>query len=590
MISRILKHTLQEFKNSFFPKRDKDDEEFKLFERLVNYVLISKTLPEAFEDKATFDLIDVDKNGDSTFGIDTFALIVNDALVTSVEQIEDQRVSNILKVRFIFIQSKYSESLNSGEVLKFITAVKDLLSENSKLPSSNSLKRAKSLIEEIYSFENAKLFKGSMPSCDMYFANAGSVSADSLIEGILRGAEKEIASSSDIKECSIKHINEQGIIDSWNEIENRKEVFVTLDNIIPCGDIEKVEQAYIGFLKLQEFIKIIVGSDGNIRKNIFYENVRDFQGVDNQVNSEIEATLNNPTLYDKFVLLNNGITIVAKQFSNIKSKQYQMNDYCIVNGCQTSNMLFKNKELIGQSEVLDIPIKIIHTENNNVIERIIRSTNRQTPVPDEAFVSFDNFHKGLQKFYVTFPTPVQKLYYERRSGEYRHDSNIENQRIVSLHSQIRSYASIILGNPYLASTRNPSLILKGDRDNLFQDGHSYYPYYISSYLYFWFFQLVDMGVLDREYSVSRYWICWIVRMYLTKGVKAKLSSDYDEYYEGLMSELNDFERLKDLFTTSCLAFDTIKRDFRDGDTDKSLIRQRNFCDSVKDYIGRRRFL
>lgn len=594
MISRTLQYTLQEFSSNFFPERKKLNEDFKLFEMLVNYIVLSRILPDVFDDKAVFDLVDVDKDGDSSFGIDAFSLIINDTLITEIEQIEEQRISKRLDVRFIFIQSKYTTSLGTDGFLKFTSAVKDLLSQKSTLPKSNSISKVKLLIDEVYSLENAKLFKGNMPQCEMYYANAGSIKASDLLSELIKKEEREIGSTLDIKNCNIRQINEKYIIDSWSEIENRKEVNIELSKIISCNEINNVEQAYIGYLDVAEFFKIITGIDGRIRKNIFYENVRDYQGSDNQVNAEIKSTLNDNSLLDEFVLLNNGITIVAKEFSNIKSNQYQMNDYYVVNGCQTSNVLFENRESINNSHGLDVPIKIIHTEKNDVIERIIRSTNRQTPVPDEAFVSFNAFHKELQKFYKTFDLPTQRLYYERRSGEYRNDSGIEKQRVIGLHSQIRLYVSTILGFPYLVSTRNPSAILKEYEDKIFQENHSYYPYYLASYLNFWFFQLVDMEIISREYIVSRSWICWIARIYLTKSVKAKTDATSNEYYDGIIHDINSPEALIDLFQTACVVFDVIKEEYKSqtntNSTNKSLIRMRDFCNSVKEYIEKRNFV
>ncbi|MDP1465925.1 AIPR family protein, partial [Klebsiella pneumoniae] len=47
---------------------------------------------------------------------------------------------------------------------------------------------------------------------------------------------------------------------------------------------------------------------------MFYENVRDFKGGSNAVNNEIASNLLNPNKIDKCLMLNNGVTIVAKSF------------------------------------------------------------------------------------------------------------------------------------------------------------------------------------------------------------------------------------------------------------------------------------
>jgi len=85
--NRILKGILDEFTDSFGIKKL---DEAKQFERLVNYALLSKIDPDAFSDPNVFEQVDVD--GGSTFGLDAFALFINDALVANEDDIEIHRI------------------------------------------------------------------------------------------------------------------------------------------------------------------------------------------------------------------------------------------------------------------------------------------------------------------------------------------------------------------------------------------------------------------------------------------------------------------------------------------------------------------
>lgn len=118
-------------------------------------------------------------------------------------------------------------------------------------------------------------------------------------------------------------------------------------------------------------MKLIVDENGEIRKSVFYDNARDFQG-DNAVNHEMSDTI--ATTADRFILYNNGVTIICKKLSNIRNK-YTLTDYQIVNGCQTSHVLFNNKDEINGN--LQIPIKLIETEDDETVNKIIKATNRQ---------------------------------------------------------------------------------------------------------------------------------------------------------------------------------------------------------------------
>lgn len=140
-------------------------------------------------------------------------------------------------------------------------------------------------------------------------------------------------------------------------------------------------------------MKIVADSQGKIRQRIFYENVRDYQGLRNSVNSEIRHTLKQETQRDKFILLNNGITIVTRNYKSLGSNNYAMRDFQVVNDCQTSYEIFNAQNSL---ENVLIPVKVIHTNDPEVITMIVRATNRQTPVPDETFIALSEYHKRLQ--------------------------------------------------------------------------------------------------------------------------------------------------------------------------------------------------
>ncbi|GGZ54409.1 AIPR family protein [Paraglaciecola chathamensis] len=580
--NRILLGILDEFQKDF----RLHDEESKSYEKLVNYVTLSKYDPDAFSESCVFDQIDVDKDG--TFGIDTFGLIINDTLITNVSDIEIHRKSKRLDVRFVFIQTKRSISFDSGDFLKFTTAIKNFFSLSPSIELSEELTSAKELVDELFKPENARLFSNRKPKCDLFYATSGDLSDEKLVTGLITQEESSLKISiPEVDVFTIKQIASDYIIDSYNEIENRYNVLINFERNISCGVISGVEQSFIGYLPIKEFLKLIKGADGNIRKNLFYENVRDFQGQNNAVNSEISGTLTDEKKIDKFLLLNNGVTIVAKEFSNIRSNEYEICDYYIVNGCQTSNVIYQHASDIAESTSLNIPIKIVHTTDNDVISSLIRSTNRQTPVPDEAFVSLEKFHKRLQEYYLRYSESCfEALYYERRSKEFSNGINrVEKPRIVNLHSQIRSFTSVMLGEPQLAMSNNPTTILKEHKGKIFLDTHKYSSYFFSSLLLFLFYSLKQEGKISGKYVISRYWVCWIARVLSTNSISAgQFNSDKTEMkIESIIAGLSEQRSQIELFRKSVQVFESAKSAHRNEHGRKynsQLIRLKSFKDAV----------
>lgn len=582
--NKILLGMLDEFCSDF---QFSDREQSKAFERLVNYVTISKFDPDAFSDASVFDLVDVDK--ESTYGIDTFALFINDTLITDKENISTFARAKRLDAKLVFIQTKRSASFDTGEFLKFTSAVKNFLSDNPEIKYSEDLEHAKELLNELFLPEHARILSNKKPICEIYFVTSGSRTEESSISGVRKQQEREIeAANPELESATIKIVDADYIIDSYNEVENKTSVTISFEKNINCGEIEGVVQSFIGYLPINEFLKLITGSDGNIRQNLFYENVRDFQGKANSVNSEIAETIRDPSKIDKFLLLNNGITIVAKEFTNLRSSDYQISDYYIVNGCQTSNVLFENSSEATDKSALFVPIKIVHTTDNNVIASLIRSTNRQTPVPDEAFVSLAKFHKRLQEYYKRYSQSCfEKLYYERRSKEFNNEvERVEKPRITNLHGQIRAFTSIILGEPQLAMANNPTSILKEHDGKMFQDNHVHAPYFLASLLLYLFYVYSETGKISKQYVISRYWICWIARVLLFQSIDVgQMNTDRTEKKcDEVIKKLSEPTYAIKIFRQSAKIFEEAKATHRDThgrQKNAQLIRLKTFRDIVK---------
>lgn len=130
--------------------------------------------------------------------------------------------------------------------------------------------------------------------------------------------------------------------------------------------------------------------DGDSLKPVFDDNIRDFLGNRNPVNKAITTTLQ---LMDKnsFCMLNNGITIIAENVQ-ITGTTAVLTDYQIVNGCQTSHVLYENRNLDGIEELL-IPIKVIGTKDDITRNSITKATNSQTSIKPEQLEALSDFQK-----------------------------------------------------------------------------------------------------------------------------------------------------------------------------------------------------
>jgi len=191
----------------------------------------------------------------------------------------------------------------------------------------------------------------------------------------------------------------------------------------------------------RDLLPLITSEDGEITRGLFESNIRDFQGY-NQVNDAIKATLASDHKA-RFVLMNNGITIIARVLRRTAHK-FHIEDFQIVNGCQTSNILFEHKD---QIEDVMVPLRLISSDDENVIQSIVTATNQQTQLTREQLYAATEFPKALEQFFQTY-NPPHRIYYERRSRQY-YRLPVEKTLIVTQANMIRAFVGMFLGPIYV---------------------------------------------------------------------------------------------------------------------------------------------
>lgn len=265
----------------------------------------------------------------------------------------------------------------------------------------------------------------------------------------------------------------------YRELKNKSVKTVELDQYCDIPTVTKVRESLLGVVSAKEFVKLISDGDGNLSRGIFFENVRDFQGM-NQVNQEIYDTIRDECRSDRFCLLNNGVTIVARDLLKT-GKVFRLTDFQIVNGCQTSNILYSARNLV--SDAVHLPVRIIVTDDIDVISEIVYANNRQTTVLQEAFHSLTPFHKDLEEYYRACRGEDKRplLYYERRSKQYS-GQDVRPVDVITPSAQIKSFIAVFLEEPHSCDEYYGQSLSKF-QGAMFVDGHSFAPYHTSALIW-----------------------------------------------------------------------------------------------------------
>jgi AIPR protein len=475
MNNLIIKNFLRQFKENF--ELDEDNEDI-LFQKFINYCVINN---HVIDSERNFHEMDTG----TAKAIDGIAILVNNKLVINEEDLNELIKNNsVLSVDFIFVQSKSSPHFSDSEIGYFFKNIKKFISEEKC--SINELEKFWELKNIIY--KNSHLFRKGNPNCIMYYATSSpttKLSADiqeTINEGIQSLSDTGLLSEH-IKFYSLGVKEIQRLYRKI--ISDLEATFLFPKNVTFSYDGEKITSAYFGLVDISEFMKLLRDEETGGVKNVFEDNIRDYLGIEN---NEVNRNMRDRLLHEEaqlFGILNNGVTVVADEIRPVGEKFHLIN-YQIVNGCQTSNVIFDNYQDLKEKKI-SIPIRIIATTDEETKNEIVRATNSQTGLKPEQLDSLSNFHKKLEEFYNSKNSLKENsnnrdvnLYYERRSNQYR-NSTIPQTRIINIPKQIKAVTSMFLDNPHGVSGHYGT-VAKKVKGKIFKDDDYSEPYYVSALL------------------------------------------------------------------------------------------------------------
>lgn len=565
MKDQILKGYVDDFRNAF---ELEEINEPTVFEHFVNYCVTSKQYPREFD----YDALHV--GGSDDIGLDGAAFIINGNIVQSQEQISFLIKRNgYLDVSFLFVQTKKSSHFKGDKVGTLIFGIKSFFDDKPSIPENDSIANLRLIKDEIY---KNSISLQQAPSLNLFFVTTGEWKEPTQITGRVSRELRDLEDRRLFSNINFIFYDAEKLKQAYREINRKNIKEVAFNNHVVLPDIEGVRQAFVGSIPVKEYISLISDNENKLQKYLFDDNVRDYQG-ENKVNKEIIKTVRNPNEQAALSVFNNGITIIAKKIELI-GKKMKLTDFQVVNGCQSSHVLFENKSSI--LEDTHIVIKIIETTDYEFATKVVKATNWQTEVKDEAFESLSQFHRDLEEYYKAkakmIPDPV---YYERRSKQYDGYPTIKTGQVVSLATQINAYVAAQLAQPQ-STHRYYGELLESNRPRMFKTGDKLEPYYISALILKRIELAFKRGVLDRKYKAFKYHLVHIVYQYYL--VRKKLSRNYG--YEEIIKELSTFNNYKKVFFAGIAA---IKKCLNSTKLSKyDAARSKAFTDKLREELQR----
>ncbi len=475
------------------------------------------------------ELSDVVVAGGQDTAIDSVGIFLNDIPIATPSHVDEIASKQRINADFCFIQSKTSRNLNAAEIGSFLQGVKEFFGKKF-MPANEQIQDKRSLSDKVFSI--SVKFK-SKPKLNMFYCYSGRYIGDPTVSARVEAGISELRAFGIFSEVNFHFLDSDRLQERYKEVNLRIEREIQMNEFASLPAIPGIRQSYIGVLPCIELVKLLTNSDGRLHKAIFNENVRDFLSR-NSVNDEISATISSSKEQSKLAALNNGITIVAKSV-NLVGKKFTLSDYQIVNGCQTSNIIFENRD--GLLPTTSVPVKIIEVEDRDIINDIVRATNRQTEVKDEAFVVLSDFHKKLERFFLSIEdSPENKVVYERRKRQYA-DTAYTAQNIVTLTSMTNAFVSCYIEDPVDANDYY-GVLLKKHAARIYRDEHSMWPYLLSAKILRGIEKLC-VGGARKSLWKFRFIIALLVRREFGKPPVTTNEVANRKYADEALSRLND---------------------------------------------------
>lgn len=392
----------------------------------------------------------VGRGGDG--GCDSIYLFLNNLLITS-DVVAELSAPKDSILEMIIVQSKKTRSFGEDCIMKWKTIVSNLL-DLSKTIEDFSARYNSDILDAFTTFRDTYtllITNRIKLKFRFYYVTL----ANDLHENVVEQSEELKRNIKDLFPTStidVEFIDSDKLFNIYNSyIENRVNLKFA---DIPISPNQK---NYVALVDLKSYYNFIINENGEIRKNFFDSNVRDYQGKNN-VNSSISETLRRNDLND-FWWLNNGVTVLASEATLVNNRELQIVNPEIVNGLQTSMEIynhFSENMTALEIEKRSILLRIIVPDSEESRDQIIFATNNQTNITKATLRVTDPIHLQIEMYLKS-----RGLFYDRRKNYYKNQGR-KPVEIVGVPFLAQCLISIFLKKPDYARAR-PSTLLNDEK-------------------------------------------------------------------------------------------------------------------------------
>ena len=234
-------------------------------------------------------------------------------------------------------------------------------------------------------------------------------------------------------------------------------------------NILKKDDPYISrvfTIKAEEVARVY----GEHRETIFQQNVRYFLGLRSRsINEQIYQSAVSDDTSHLFWYFNNGITMICKALNITTSEKIiYLERPQIINGAQTAYALYRAYEEDKLKDNAEVLVRVIETNDKNLIESITLYTNSQNAIRLRDLCSNDEIQIKIQRIIGGF-----NYFYERKRGEFDKEyPTIEEKKkaltdnyrdkVISNEKAAQAFLAFYLDKPAQAKSEKKRIFIKDE--------------------------------------------------------------------------------------------------------------------------------
>lgn len=398
------------------------------------------------------DLVRILTDGTDDRGIDLFAIEADGAIIGTPEEAIAVAGNADSDIRLIFLQARKRRKLSQQDVAHFGLWVQVILENYTQLQSGANLDFARQFA--IYSALRRRLAEQDLPfepKIDLVYCFGGQW-APQFREG--HEQLRQLGESNCRKavpgcrvEFSIWGARE--VVSAARAFMERPERIFEDTHLLPMP--QGAQAGFLGYVGARGLVNALLDHSGNeLDARLFDQNPRHFHGLSEH---------HNPGAYGLNQLLrnggqgqvldcNNGVTIVAEAAEMIGEGRLRLRSPQVVNGCQTSYVLFTN---MARLDGAFVSLKVVVTKEDARIDAVVRGANTQRNMTVVDQLSRLPFTRRLAAYLMPGGGHAHRLYFARRTQEPlrgRWPGPIDETLVFTPRHVLETYVAAVLGRPH----------------------------------------------------------------------------------------------------------------------------------------------